>query len=164
MFSLKMSHSSSRPDIHPQHFPTQDEREGDCLLVVKNWRGGRLLVWWLQKLQRCTFTFNLLLDPNSQMCHELWARRNSLKNQNPAFKFCRYQLRHSIQISNCKAVTLRRLSPRQIQRCGTTWYRGILVELVLCVLLGHPKSKIANWMKLVTFAFFSSQYHVSELN
>ena len=41
--------------------------------------------------------------------------------------------------------------------------RGILVELVLCVLLGHPNSKIANSMKLVTFAFFSSQYHVFEL-
>ena len=34
MFSLKMSHSSSRPDIHPQHFPTQDETEGDFFLVV----------------------------------------------------------------------------------------------------------------------------------
>ena len=42
-------------------------------------------------------------------------------------------------------------------------YRGILVELVLCVLLGHPNSKIANSKKLVTFAFFSSQYHVFEL-
>ena len=41
--------------------------------------------------------------------------------------------------------------------------RGNLVELVLCVLLGHPNSKIANSMKLVTFAFFSSQYHVFEL-
>ena len=40
---------------------------------------------------------------------------------------------------------------------------GILVELVLFVLLGHPNSKIANSMKLVTFAFFSSQYHVFEL-
>ena len=40
--------------------------------------------------------------------------------------------------------------------------RGNLVELVLCVLLGHPNSKIANSMKLVTFAFFSSQYHVFE--
>ena len=42
-------------------------------------------------------------------------------------------------------------------------YWGILVELVLCVLLGHLNSKIANSMKLVTFAFFSSQYHVFEL-
>ena len=29
--------------------------------------------------------------------------------------------------------------------------------------MGHPNSKIANSMKLVTFAFFSSQYHVFEL-
>ena len=65
----------------------------------KNWKRGRLLVWWLQKLQRCTLNFNLWLDPNSQMCHKLRARRNSLKNQNPASKFCRYQLRHSIQMS-----------------------------------------------------------------
>ena len=42
-------------------------------------------------------------------------------------------------------------------------YRGNLVELVLCVLLGHPNSKIANSMKLVFFAFFSSQYRVFEL-
>ena len=41
--------------------------------------------------------------------------------------------------------------------------RGNLVELVLCVLLGHPNTKIANSMKLVTFAFFSSQYNVFEL-
>ena len=45
----------------------------------------------------------------------------------------------------------------------TLLYRGILVELVLCVLLGHPNSKIANSMKLVTFVFFLSQYHVFEL-
>ena len=43
------------------------------------------------------------------------------------------------------------------------WYRGNLVDLVLCVLLGHQNSKIANSMKLVNFAFFSSQYHVFEL-
>ena len=29
--------------------------------------------------------------------------------------------------------------------------------------LGHPNSKIANSMKLVNFALFSSQYHVFEL-
>ena len=55
--------------------------------------------------------------------------------------------------------------PRPIEECLTdsmSW-RGNLVELVLCVLLGHPNSKIANSMKLVTFAFFSSQYHVFEL-
>ena len=40
---------------------------------------------------------------------------------------------------------------------------GNNVDLVLCVLLGHQNSKIANSMKLVNFAFFSSQYHVSEL-
>ena len=48
-------------------------------------------------------------------------------------------------------------------RATTCMCWGILVELVLCVLLGHPNSKIANSMKLVTFAFFSSQYHVFEL-
>ena len=42
-------------------------------------------------------------------------------------------------------------------------HRGIFVDLVLCVLLGHQNSKIANSMKLVNFAFFSSQYHVFEL-
>ena len=42
-------------------------------------------------------------------------------------------------------------------------YRGIFVDLVLCVLLGHQNSKIANSMKLVNFALFSSQYHVFEL-
>ena len=42
-------------------------------------------------------------------------------------------------------------------------YRGNNVDLVLCVLLGHQNSKIANSMKLVNFAFFSSQYHVFEL-
>ena len=41
--------------------------------------------------------------------------------------------------------------------------RGIFVDLVLCVLLGHQNSKIANSMKLVNFALFSSQYHVFEL-
>ena len=40
---------------------------------------------------------------------------------------------------------------------------GIFVDLVLCVLLGHQNSKIANSMKLVNFAFFSSQYHIFEL-
>ena len=40
---------------------------------------------------------------------------------------------------------------------------GIFVDLVLCVLLGHQNSKIANSMKLVNFALFSSQYHVFEL-
>ena len=34
-----MSHSSSRRGIHPQHFPTQDEREEDCFF------------WWSQKLE-----------------------------------------------------------------------------------------------------------------
>ena len=44
------------------------------------------------------------------------------------------------------------------------WYlRGNNVDLVLCVLLGHQNSKIANSMKLVNFALFSSQYHVFEL-
>ena len=33
-----------------------------------------------------------------------------------------------------------------------TW--GNNVDLVLCVLLGHPNSKNENSMKLVTFAFF----------
>ena len=42
-------------------------------------------------------------------------------------------------------------------------YRGNNVDLVLCVLLGHQNSKIANSMKLVNFALFSSQYHVFEL-
>ena len=41
--------------------------------------------------------------------------------------------------------------------------RGNNVDLVLCVLLGHQNSKIANSMKLVNFALFSSQYHVFEL-
>ena len=40
---------------------------------------------------------------------------------------------------------------------------GNNVDLVLCVLLGHQNSKIANSMKLVNFALFSSQYHVFEL-
>ena len=40
---------------------------------------------------------------------------------------------------------------------------GILVKLVIWVIPGHPNSKIANLMKLVNFAFFSSQYHVFEL-
>ena len=44
-----------------------------------------------------------------------------------------------------------------------TMYRGNNVDLVLCVLLGHQNSKIANSMKLVNFALFSSQYHVFEL-
>ena len=43
------------------------------------------------------------------------------------------------------------------------YIRDILVEFLLFVLLGHRNSKIANSMKLVTFAFFSSQYHVFEL-
>ena len=43
------------------------------------------------------------------------------------------------------------------------WCWGNNVDLVLCVLLGHQNSKIANSMKLVNFAFFSSQYHVFEL-
>ena len=43
-----------------------------------------------------------------------------------------------------------------------TWW-GNNVDLVLCVLLGHQNSKIANSMKLVNFALFSSQYHVFEL-
>ena len=42
-------------------------------------------------------------------------------------------------------------------------YRGIFVELVLCVLLEHPNSKIANSMKWVNFAFFPSRYHVFKL-
>ena len=42
-------------------------------------------------------------------------------------------------------------------------WRGNNVDLVLCVLLGHQNSKIANSMKLVNFALFSSQYHVFEL-
>ena len=42
-------------------------------------------------------------------------------------------------------------------------FRGNNVDLVLCVLLGHQNSKIANSMKLVNFALFSSQYHVFEL-
>ena len=41
--------------------------------------------------------------------------------------------------------------------------RTIIVELVICVLLEHPNSKIANSMKLVNFAFFSFQNHVLEL-
>ena len=49
----------------------------------------------------------------------------------------------------------------------TSWtahiHRGNNVDLVLCVLLGHQNSKIANSMKLVNFALFSSQYHVFEL-
>ena len=50
--------------------------------------------------------------------------------------------------------------------CGPiiiTSSRGNNVDLVLCVLLGHQNSKIANSMKLVNFALFSSQYHVFEL-
>ena len=43
------------------------------------------------------------------------------------------------------------------------YFRGNNVDLVLCVLLGHQNSKIANSMKLVNFALFSSQYHVFEL-
>ena len=45
--------------------------------------------------------------------------------------------------------------------CDKYW--GNNVDLVLCVLLGHQNSKIANSMKLVNFALFSSQYHVFEL-
>ena len=60
---------------------------------------------------------------------------------------------------NCSIIQLYNLTYFAIIQM----YRGILVELVLCVLLGHPNSKIANSMKLVTFAFFSSQYHVFEL-
>ena len=49
------------------------------------------------------------------------------------------------------------------QSCLKTCLRGNNVDLVLCVLLGHQNSKIANSMKLVNFALFSSQYHVFEL-
>ena len=50
------------------------------------------------------------------------------------------------------------ISPADLISC-----RGNNVDLVLCVLLGHQNSKIANSMKLVNFALFSSQYHVFEL-
>ena len=53
------------------------------------------------------------------------------------------------------------LSSKRV-RCEC-FYGGINVDLVLCVLLGHQNSKIANSMKLVNFALFSSQYHVFEL-
>ena len=40
---------------------------------------------------------------------------------------------------------------------------GILEELVIYVLMGHPNFKIVNSMKLVNFVFVSSLYHVFEL-
>ena len=68
-------------------------------------------------------------------------------------------------------LLLPRSAPREIKyflsdilitdRATMQW--GNNVDLVLCVLLGHQNSKIANSMKLVNFALFSSQYHVFEL-
>ena len=53
--------------------------------------------------------------------------------------------------------------PIRLSATCARMFRGIFVDLVLCVLLGHQNSKIANSMKLVNFALFSSQYHVFEL-
>ena len=78
-----------------------------------------------------------------------------LKHQNE--ELVHGQLRKYQNIANLQEIALFMLQSRDC------YFRGILVELVLCVLLGHPNSKIANSMKLVTFAFFSSQYHVFEL-
>ena len=58
---------------------------------------------------------------------------------------------------------LRNIKSTFLQRLIILINRGNNVKLVLCVLLGHQNSKIANSMKLVNFALFSSQYHVFEL-
>ena len=52
MFSLKMRNSSSRPDIYPQHFPTQDERERNCFFWwSQKLKEREIVFWWLQKLE-----------------------------------------------------------------------------------------------------------------
>ena len=74
----------------------------------------------------------------------------------------------SLSLVSCPAFKLKSYSPvctshSILFNVLMSYLRGNLVDLVLCVLLGHQNSKIANSMKLVNFALFSSQYHVFEL-